>query len=260
MLRPPPFAAPGEGTLLGRYAAHPLLVLGDDITTDHISPASAIPQDSFIADFLVGQGEDRKDLNVFASRRGNWEVMARGAYFAKSVRNALTPDGPTAHTVHGPSGELMSIWDAAGRYAADGDPVVVVAGDRYGMGSSRDWAAKVQRLLGVRAVLASSYERIHRSNLIGMGILPLLVPEDWRERLAALRPEERLHVDAPADIIAPGAAVSVTILGSDASGTDEVEQFEARMAVDTEFETGLLRGGGVIPTILSQAGAEPATL
>lgn len=257
MLRPPPFAAPGQGALLGRYAAHPLLVLGDDITTDHISPASAIPQDSFIADYLVGQGEDRKDLNVFASRRGNWEVMARGAYYAKSVRNALTPEGPTAHTVHGPSGELMSIWDAAGRYAVDGDPVVVVAGDRYGMGSSRDWAAKVQRLLGVRAVLASSYERIHRSNLIGMGILPLLVPEAWRERLSALRPGERLHVDAPARSVAPGVMVPVTILGEDAAGTAETERFEARLAVDTDFETGLLRAGGVIPTILSQAGAEP---
>ncbi|WP_313815536.1 aconitate hydratase AcnA [Citricoccus sp.] len=259
MLRPPPFAAPGQGTLLGRYAAHPLLVLGDDITTDHISPASAIPQDSFIADFLVGQGEDRKDLNVFASRRGNWEVMARGAYYAKSVRNALTPGGPTAHTVHGPSGELMSIWDAAGRYSADGDPVVVVAGDRYGMGSSRDWAAKVQRLLGVRAVLASSYERIHRSNLIGMGILPLLVPDEWRERLSELRPGEQLHVDAPAHSVAPGATVPVTILGEDAAGAAGTERFEARIAVETDFETGLLRAGGVIPTILSHAGAEPVT-
>ncbi|NUL44577.1 aconitate hydratase AcnA [Cellulosimicrobium funkei] len=258
MLRPPPFAAPGQGALLGRYAAHPLVVLGDDITTDHISPASAIPQNSFIADFLVTQGEDRKDLNVFASRRGNWEVMARGAYYAKSVRNALAPEGPTAHTVHGPSGDLVSIWDAAGRYAADGEPVVVVAGDRYGMGSSRDWAAKVQRLLGVRAVLASSYERIHRSNLIGMGILPLLVPDAWRDRLAALRPGERLLVDAPARNVAPGAFVPVTVLGEGAAGVAETERFEARIAVETDFEAGLLRSGGVIPTILSQAGSAPA--
>jgi aconitate hydratase len=259
MLRPPPFAAPGQGPLLGRYTAHPLLVLGDDITTDHISPASAIPQDSFIADFLVGRGEDREDLNVFASRRGNWEVMARGAYYAKSVRNALAPAAPTAHTVHGPTGEVMSIWDAARRYATDGDPVIVVAGDRYGMGSSRDWAAKVQRLLGVRAVLASSYERIHRSNLIGMGILPLLVPEDWRDRLGALRPGERLHVDAPAEAIASGAAVTVAILTPDAAEADPPERFEARIAVDTDFEAGLLRAGGVIPTILSQTGAQPTT-
>src|SRR6185312_15047372 len=154
--------------------ATPLLVLGDDVTTDHISPASAIPPDSAVADFLVERGERRDDLNVFASRRGNWEVMVRAAFFSKTLRNLLAPGALPAHTAHATTGEIVPIFEAASRYREDGVPVVVVAGERYGMGSSRDWAAKVQRLLGVRAVLAASFERIHRSNLIGMGILPLL--------------------------------------------------------------------------------------
>ncbi|MGO1183439.1 MAG: aconitate hydratase AcnA [Micrococcaceae bacterium] len=254
MLRPPPFAEPGQGDLLGAYTAHPLLVVGDDITTDHISPASAIPRDSFVADFLVARGEDRRDLNVFASRRGNWEVMARGAYYNRNVVNGLCPTAPTAHTVFGPTGEQMLLWDAAERYAQEGTPVVVVAGERYGMGSSRDWAAKVQRLLGVRAVLAASYERIHRSNLIGMGILPLVVPAEHRARLDAMRPGETVRIDAAAEELSVRGLVQVTVL--DASG-DEADSFRARAAVDTEFEVELLRAGGVIPTILNQTLATP---
>ncbi|MCP3425584.1 aconitate hydratase AcnA [Rothia sp. AR01] len=252
ILRPPPFAEPGQGSLLGVYSAHPLLVLGDDVTTDHISPASAIPRDSFVADFLVERGEEREDLNVFASRRGNWEVMARGAYYASSLRNALAPDGPTAHTVHGPSGERMRVWDAAARYRAEGESVVVVAGERYGMGSSRDWAAKVQRILGVRAVLAAGFERIHRSNLIGMGILPLVVPAPWREALAALSPGDRVRVDAAPGRIAPRARIRVEILRRDGSR----EEFLAEAAVETAFERALLESGGVIPTILADADAD----
>ncbi|HEY6135198.1 MAG TPA: aconitate hydratase AcnA, partial [Rubrivivax sp.] len=164
-LRRPPFAALGEGSLLGRYAAWPLLVVGDDITTDHISPASAIPPDSLVADFLVERGDDRNDLNVFASRRGNWEVMVRAAFHNKTLRNLLAPNAPVAHTLHQPSGQIVPLWEAAQRYRAAGESVVLLAGERYGTGSSRDWAAKGQRLLGIRAVLANSFERIHRSNL-----------------------------------------------------------------------------------------------
>ena len=257
MLRPPPFAEPGQSHLLGDFTAHPLLVVGDDITTDHISPASAIPRDSFVADFLVERGEDRRDLNVFASRRGNWEVMARGAYYNRNVVNGLCPTAPTATTVFGPSGEQMLLWDAAERYAREATPVVVVAGERYGMGSSRDWAAKVQRLLGVRAVLAASYERIHRSNLIGMGILPLVVPAKHRARLDALRPGETVRIEAGADQLAVRGLVRVTVL--DAAGA-VVVNFDARAAVDTEFEVELLRAGGVIPTILNQTLSTPSTL
>ena len=175
-LRRPPFASVTEGSQLGQYSAYPLLVVGDDITTDHISPASAIPKDSYVADFLVERGDNRDDLNVFASRRGNWEVMVRAAFFNKTLVNLLKPDVPVAHTLHVPSGEVLPIFEAAKRYHDEGDAVVLIAGERYGTGSSRDWAAKGQRLLGIRAVLAVSFERIHRSNLIGMGILPLRFP------------------------------------------------------------------------------------
>lgn len=250
ILRPPPFARADAGgspdANVGVNGAHPLLILGDDITTDHISPASAIPTDSSVADFLVSRGEDRDDLNVFASRRGNWEVMARGAYHAKAVVNALCPDAPVAYTVHGPSGELMAVWDAAGRYRADGDPVVVVAGDRYGMGSSRDWAAKAQSLLGVQVVLARSFERIHRSNLIGMGILPLTVDTETHSVLKSMSPGETVSVLPDAVTVRTQVPVVVHRAGGDVRLT-------ATAAIETGMEVDLLRAGGVIPTILAAA-------
>lgn len=246
ILRRPPFAAMSEGSLLGSFTAYPLLVLGDDITTDHISPASAIPPNSDVADFLVARGEDRADLNVFASRRGNWEVMVRGAFHNKSVKNLLHPEAPVAQTIHAPSGLTMPIWDAAQRYRAEGESVVVIAGERYGMGSSRDWAAKAQRLLGVRTVIAASFERIHRSNLIGMGILPLVMPSEMRDALSNLRPGDRVAVDATADKIHPRADIPVRIVRAD--GTEE--PFTATAAVETGLECDLLAVGGVIPMIL----------
>lgn len=253
MLRPPPFADGSAGTLLGHIDAHPLLVLGDDITTDHISPASAIPADSFIADFLVERGEDRADLNVFASRRGNWEVMARGAFYSKAVRNKLvsreTAATATAITQHGPSGEMMSVWDASRRYAAEETPVVVIAGERYGMGSSRDWAAKVHHLLGVRAVLAVSYERIHRSNLIGMGILPLLLPDSVEDSIQMITAAHVIHIAADPGSLSPRAAVEVTVTPPSGAAFS----FMATAALETHLEVDLLRVGGVIPKILSSS-------
>jgi aconitate hydratase len=226
--------------LLGRFTAYPLLVLGDDVTTDHISPASAIPPDSLVADYLVGQGERRDDLNVFASRRGNWEVMMRAAFHNKTLRNALAPHAPVAHTLHVPSGEVLPIWQAAQRYRDAGQAVVVVAGERYGMGSSRDWAAKGQRLLGIRAVLAVSFERIHRSNLIGMGILPLLLPAGTNPASLRIAPGDRIEVDAPAEAVSPRARIAVRVLRADGGA----------QAFETQLETELLRCGGVIPSIL----------
>jgi len=233
-------------TLLGRYVAHALLVLGDDITTDHISPASAIPPGSFIADFLVERGEARGDLNVFASRRGNWEVMMRGAFYNRSVSNLAAPGAPVGHTIHAPSGAVLPIWEAAQRYRDAGESAVIVAGHRYGMGSSRDWAAKAQRLLGVRAVLASSFERIHRSNLIGMGILPLRLPADVSPRELGLQPGDRLEVDAPAGALEPRAAITVRVHYHD--GRDRL--IDTLAAVETRSEVETLRHGGVIPRIL----------
>jgi aconitate hydratase len=248
ILRRPPFASASQGSQLGRYAAHPLLVLGDDVTTDHISPASAIPRDSEVADFLVAQGDDRNDLNVFASRRGNWQVMVRATFHSRTLVNRLAPGAPVAHTVHAPSGAVMPIWQAAEQYRAAGDSVVIVAGERYGTGSSRDWAAKGPRLLGVRAVLALGFERIHRSNLVGMGILPLRLPASHGPDALALAPGDRIEIDAPAQRLMPRAAVPVRLLRRD--GT--VEDFETTAAVETEFELGLLRAGGVIPSILER--------
>jgi aconitate hydratase len=245
-LRRPPFAALTEGSLLGRYTAHPLLVVGDDVTTDHISPASAIPKHSEVADFLVARGDDRDDLNVFASRRGNWEVMVRAAFHSKSLKNLFAPGAPVAHTLHVPSGEVVSLWEAAQRYRAAGEPVVLVAGERYGTGSSRDWAAKGQRLLGIRAVLANSFERIHRSNLIGMGVLPLRMPAGVTPLTLELRPGDRIEVAADAEAITPRGRVAVTVHRADGHRA----HFEATAAVETQLEVGLLRAGGVIPSTL----------
>ncbi|MCE8023166.1 aconitate hydratase AcnA [Billgrantia aerodenitrificans] len=247
-LRRPPFASVAEGSQLGHYTAYPLLVLGDDVTTDHISPASAIPPDSLVADFLVARGERRDDLNVFASRRGNWEVMVRAAFHNKSLNNRLAPGAPVAHTQHVPSGEVIPILDAAERYRAAGESVVVVAGERYGMGSSRDWAAKGQRLLGVRAVLAVSFERIHRSNLIGMGILPLAMPQGMSAASLAIGTGDRLEIEAEAGRLVPRAEIPVTVWR--ASG--ESERFLATVQVETQAEIALLEAGGVIPSILRQ--------
>ncbi len=245
-LRRPPFAAIEQPSPLGHYTAWPLLVVGDDITTDHISPASAIPPDSRVADYLVERGDDRNDLNVFASRRGNWEVMVRGAFHSKTLRNLLCPTAPIAHTLHQPSGDVMPLWDAAQRYQQAGQPVVLLAGERYGTGSSRDWAAKGQRLLGIRAVLAPSFERIHRSNLIGMGVLPVRLAEGQGPGTLNIQPGDRIEVDAPVDALAPRCAVGVRI--HRASGS--VETLACTAAVETQLEVELLRVGGVLPAIL----------
>ncbi|MHC2621337.1 aconitate hydratase [Bradyrhizobium huanghuaihaiense] len=248
-IRRPPFAGLGTGTRLGRYQAAPLLVLGDDITTDHISPAGAIAADSEAAEYLVARGEDSRDLNVFASRRGNWEVMLRGLFTNKSVCNLLGPNIAPGTTIHAGSGERVSLRGAAERYADEGRSVVIVAGERYGMGSSRDWAAKGVALLGVRAVLAVSFERIHRSNLIGMGILPLRLPADRRPQDLDLRPDDGIEIEAPAETIAPRAIVAVRILRNGV----ETGRFVATAAIETNLECAILRAGGLLPLILRNA-------
>ena len=248
ILRRPPFAAVDAGSQLGHYTAYPLLVVGDDVTTDHISPASAIPPDSLVADFLVARGDDRNDLNVFASRRGNWEVMMRAAFHNKTLVNLLKSGMPVAHTLHVPSGDVQPIWDVAERYRNAGQSVVVVAGERYGMGSSRDWAAKGQRLLGIRAVLAVSFERIHRSNLIGMGILPLRLPEGVHPQMLQIQPGDQIEVVADAKALTPRCTVPVRLRR--ASG--QLDHIIAVAAVETQLEVELLRAGGVIPSILLQ--------
>lgn len=246
-LRRPPFASADAETRLGHYSAWPLIVVGDDVTTDHISPAGAIAPTSAAARYLIERGEDPGDLNVFSSRRGNWEVMVRGLFTNRAVRNLLGDDIAPGATIHGPSGEPMTLLDAAERYRAQGESVVIVAGERYGMGSSRDWAAKGAALLGARAVLASSFERIHRSNLVNMGLLPLRLPKQHHPRALALASGDRIEIHASADKLSCHAGVPITI--HRASG--ETLVLEARAEIETALELEVLKAGGIIPLILS---------
>ncbi|MFC3028410.1 MULTISPECIES: aconitate hydratase AcnA [Roseomonadaceae] len=245
-LRRPPFVDFGTEAE-PEYLAHPLLVLGDDVTTDHISPAGAIPPRSDAAAWLLERGEDARDLNVYAARRGNWEVMLRGLFTNRTLVNHLAPGAPPGHTRFGE--DTLPVWQAAARYAAAGDPVVVVAGERYGAGSSRDWAAKGLRLLGVRAVIAASFERIHRANLIGMGILPLRLPPGWDAVGLGLRPGDRIEVLADPARLAPRAAVTLRL--HRANGATETGQAVALL--ETALDVALIRGGGIIPEILRRA-------
>lgn len=247
ILRRPPFATVSGQNYLGHYRAYPLLVVGDDVTTDHISPASAIPPDSYVADYLVQEGDDRNDLNVFASRRGNWEVMMRATFFNKTLVNILAPDAPVAHTLHIPSGEIMPVWEVAERYQQEGNSVVVIGGERYGMGSSRDWAAKGQRMLGIRAVIASGFERIHRSNLIGMGILPLLLSSEDHVDTLQIKTGDCVEIFADEQALAPHCEVKVNIVRNE---SDRVESLITIAAVETKKEVELLQSGGIIPMIL----------
>ena len=248
-IRRPPFASARLASRLGRYRARVLLAVGDDITTDHISPVGQIPATSDAGKYLLERGENPDDLNVYASRRANWEVMVRGVFTNKSVRNLLDPTLPPGQTLYVPTGERLFLHDAASRYEKDGTSVVVVAGERYGMGSSRDWAAKGVALLNVRAVLAVSFERIHRSNLIGMGVLPLRLPTGVTPEGLALRVHDFVEVDVPPDMLKPRVPVTVRIVRFDGS----IESFIALAAVETSLEVAQLRAGGVIPYLLQTA-------
>jgi len=249
-LRPPPFVTIGtEARAPGALTAHPLLVLGDDITTDHISPAGAIPARSDAAAWLVEREEDPADLNVYASRRGNWEVMLRGLFTNRTAVNLLAPGLAAGQTIFAPTGETLPVWRAAARYTDAGLPVVILAGERYGTGSSRDWAAKGAQLLGARAVLANSFERIHRANLVGMGVVPLLLPQGWRPDSLGLAPGDVVEIVLEPDRLEPRAAVPVTLRRRDGS----VLHGTATALLDTAREVNLIRNGGMIPTILRRA-------
>lgn len=247
-LRRPPFVQI-ERPHVSSTPARPLLVLGDDITTDHISPANQIRATSEAGRHIVARGGDPADLNVFASRRGNFEVMVRGAFTNRLTINQLVLHEPAGKTVHAPSGEIVTLVEAARRYAAEGTPLVILAGERYGMGSSRDWAAKAVALLGVRVVMAASFERIHRTNLIGMGILPLLLPEGIRPPDLVVSADDRFVIDFSFRNLAPRAEVPVHLLR--ASGEDR--PLVLRAAIETSLEVELLRAGGIIPHVLRRS-------
>jgi aconitate hydratase len=226
--------------------ARVLEVLGDSITTDHISPAGSIPLDSPAGRYLVEKGVEKPNFNSYGARRGNHEVMVRGTFANIRLRNELAGGREGWWTRHQPSGDEMTVFDASLRYQTEGVPLLVIAGKEYGSGSSRDWAAKGPNLLGVRAVIAESYERIHRSNLVGMGILPLQFrPGESRQSLGLSGAESFTIRGVGA--IAPGAEVSVQV------GTGNTErEFTAVARLDNQSDVEYLRHGGVLNVVLRQ--------
>jgi aconitate hydratase len=237
------------------HGARVLALLGDSVTTDHISPAGSIAADSPAGRYLVERGVTRRDFNSYGSRRGNHEVMMRGTFANIRLKNLLLPGTEGGVTVHLPSGEEMSIYDAAMRYQAEGTPLVILGGRQYGTGSSRDWAAKGVYLQGVKAVLVESYERIHRSNLVGMGVLPLQFREGENARTLGLTGQEVFDITGIAGEVEPGQEVTVCARREDGS---EVS-FSAVARLDTPVEVAYYRNGGVLHTILRrmvQAGDE----
>ncbi|MEA2351273.1 MAG: aconitate hydratase [Thermoleophilaceae bacterium] len=230
--RPPYFELPAPDPEI--RGARVLAVLGDSVTTDHISPAGAIKEDSPAGRYLIEHGFSKRDFNSYGSRRGNHEVMMRGTFANVRLRNELAPGTEGGVTLHLPDEEEMSIFDAAMRYADEGVPLCVLAGKEYGSGSSRDWAAKGPRLLGVRFVLAESYERIHRSNLVGMGVLPLQFPAGETRESLGLTGHETFDVD-PLE---------------DGQRTVSVNDFEATVRIDTPNEWEYYRAGGILPYVL----------
>ncbi|QFT86301.1 Aconitate hydratase 1 [Halomonas sp. THAF12] len=226
------------------HRAHVLAMLGDSVTTDHISPAGAIKPDSPAGRYLQERGVKPVDFNSYGSRRGNHEIMMRGTFANVRIKNEMLDGVVGGETRHVPSGQQMAIYDAAMQYQQEGTPLVVIAGKEYGTGSSRDWAAKGTRLLGVRAVLAESYERIHRSNLIGMGVVPLQFPEGETRETLGLTGDERVSIKG-LDDLAPGGRVEVTI------ESDKGEQtLEALCRIDTANELEYYRHGGILHYVL----------
>ncbi|MFP2769422.1 aconitate hydratase AcnA [Oceanisphaera sp. KMM 10153] len=221
-----------------------LAILGDSVTTDHISPAGSIKADSPAGQYLQSLGVERKDFNSYGSRRGNHEVMMRGTFANIRIRNRMLEDVEGGETRHYPSGEQLSIYDAAMRYQEEGVPLVVVAGKEYGTGSSRDWAAKGTLLLGVRAVIAGSYERIHRSNLIGMGVVPLEFIGDSAESLG-LKGDELISIKG-LDDLTPGKELVVKIAGVDG----RAQQIKVRCRIDTGNELTYYRHGGILHYVI----------
>jgi aconitate hydratase len=236
-----PAEPPGVADLTG---ARCLVMVGDSVTTDHISPAGAIRPDSPAGLYLTAEGVERRDFNSYGARRGNHEVMVRGTFANVRLRNKLAPGTEGSVTVHLPDGEQMSIYDAGLRYQAEGVPLVVIAGKEYGSGSSRDWAAKGPNLLGVRAVIAESYEKIHRSNLLMMGIVPLQFAAGASAASLGLTGREQFDIVG----LENGEAGEVTVTASPEDGSPI--RFRTRVRLDTPREREYVRHGGILPYVL----------
>jgi aconitate hydratase len=225
-----------------------LALLGDSITTDHISPAGSIPKDSPAGRYLIAQGVEPKDFNSYGARRGNHEVMVRGTLANVRLKNQLAPGTEGGWTVHLPDGEQMYIYDASMRYQQEGVPLLILAGKEYGSGSSRDWAAKGVMLLGVKAVIAESFERIHRTNLVGMGVLPLQFLPGENVASLKLTGKEVFHIEGVRQGLGGSGRVKVRAVGADGSE----KSFEAQIRVDTPQEIEYYRNGGILPYVLRQ--------
>ena len=253
-VRRPPFfeaLAPAPAPPADVAGARVLALLGDSVTTDHISPAGAIPADGPAGRYLIACGVEPRDFNSFGSRRGNHEVMMRGTFANVRLRNRLAPGTEGGWTRHQPDGEQMAIYDAAMRYREEGVPLVVLAGAEYGSGSSRDWAAKGTLLLGVRAVLAKSFERIHRSNLVFMGVLPLVFRDGDDADSLGLTGEESFDLTGVAEGLAPRGGVRVRAARADGTSVE----FAVTARIDTPDELDYYRHGGILPYVLRRLAA-----
>jgi aconitate hydratase len=238
-----PVDPPGASDIEG---ARVLAILGDSVTTDHISPAGSIKKDSPAGRHLIERGIELRDFNSYGSRRGNHEVMIRGTFANIRLRNQLAPGTEGGVTRHLPDGEAMTIYDAAVKYMEEGVPLLVFAGKEYGSGSSRDWAAKGTLMLGVRAVIAESYERIHRSNLIGMGVLPLQFEAGETRESLGLTGEETYALGGIAEGLGIGSRVEVQARAADGRETT----FRAIARIDTPVELEYYRHGGILQYVL----------
>ncbi|MGE0702939.1 MAG: aconitate hydratase AcnA [Vicinamibacterales bacterium] len=248
-IRNPPFFEnmPAQPAPLEDIAgARALAVLGDSITTDHISPAGSIKKDSPAGKYLMSHGVQPADFNSYGARRGNHEVMMRGTFANIRLRNQLAPGTEGGWTTYQPDGDVMTIYDASMKYQAAGVPLVILAGKEYGSGSSRDWAAKGTKLLGVKAVIAESYERIHRSNLVNMGVLPLTFLNGATAASLGLTGREIFELTGIATGLLPGGLVKVRATG------DTVIEFEALARIDTPEELVAFRHGGILPYVMRQ--------
>ena len=247
--------------MTGIRAARALAIFGDSVTTDHISPAGSIKPASPAGEYLLAHGVAVADFNSYGSRRGNHEVMMRGTFANVRIRNLMLPANADGSRVEGgltrfqPGGELMAIHAAAMKYQAAGTPTLEDAGEEYGTGSSRDWAAKGPRLLGVRAVVAKSYERIHRSNLVGMGVLPLQFQRDDSVETLGIVGDEEFDVLALDGELRPRQDVVLAIRRRDGRRQDVTLQ----LRVDTPVEVDYLRHGGILPYVLRGLLADRAT-
>jgi len=250
-VREPPYfenfsMAPGSVSQI--TGARPLAILGDSVTTDHISPAGTIKAASPAGVYLREKKVDPKDFNSYGSRRGNHEVMVRGTFANVRIRNLMVPGVEGGVTIHHPSGDQMSIYDASCRYGESGTPLVIIAGQEYGTGSSRDWAAKGTLLLGIRAAIARSFERIHRSNLVGMGVLPCQFKGNESAQSLALDGSETFDLVGIGNDLQPRQEATLVIHRAD--GRTDKTQLIVR--IDTPVEVDYYRHGGILPYVLRQ--------